>query len=577
MSIARLSPELQRLLDELLEGDISAADHERLQGMLKSDPQVQETYFAYLDLQIGLRKLASMQPPAAAAVPLEHPAAAVLPSVSTRGDNVRRARRLFWASSAMLLATIMLVAAVWWGVPGLEPAHLADEVPALEDWPVGPQLIPVKGPEAPVVVPTGSVRLVQAASAEFFFQMLPPVGHALELQKEYALTHGMIELGFPDGAHAILEAPAVFEIVSTDRLQLRIGRCSVHAPEGAEGFRVETPVSQIVDLGTRFSVRVNEVGETDVQVVEGAAEVHHADRAQATAPRRLNEQQALRIGGQQGSSEQAMRFRPELYRGRLPDRVVSYEAASSDGRNVDALRSITVQRGNEMRTYPVEDLIAVDLLHFRATENRFNVIVSPNDRRVDRAFTLTDDDLLNTGVLNPGGAAEPLMTDPVLGDDMIPAEETTPGMAVRFERPVINGPGPDVVLFEINSVVDAPNGDAFHVSPLRFAPGLRSHTIRRFDIATGSPESLPVVPFVQYRFEHPPGSLRELLTAPGESRDATLEFRALAVGIDLSDLGYPPGSEVEGLFLQDAFDDLHYVDPVFIAGLPEEQPKGLSE
>ena len=50
-----------------------------------------------------------------------------------------------------------------------------------------------------------------------------------------------------------------------------------------------------------------------------------------------------------------------------------------------------------------------------------------------------------------------------------------------------------------------------------------------------------------------------------------MQFRGLAVGIDLSDLGYARGEFVEGLFIQDALDDGHYVDPVFIAGLPEEE------
>ncbi len=51
------------------------------------------------------------------------------------------------------------------------------------------------------------------------------------------------------------------------------GRCSVHAPDGAEGFRVDTPQTQVIDLGTRFTVAVDDVGQTDVQVIEGAAEV----------------------------------------------------------------------------------------------------------------------------------------------------------------------------------------------------------------------------------------------------------------------------------------------------------------
>jgi hypothetical protein len=52
-----------------------------------------------------------------------------------------------------------------------------------------------------------------------------------------------------------------------------------------------------------------------------------------------------------------------------------------------------------------------------------------------------------------------------------------------------------------------------------------------------------------------------------------IKFRGLAVGIDLSDLGYTAGETVEGLFFQDALDDKHYVDPVFIGGLPAMRQK----
>ena len=48
--------------------------------------------------------------------------------------------------------------------------------------------------------------------------------------------------------------------------------------------------------------------------------------------------------------------------------------------------------------------------------------------------------------------------------------------------------------------------------------------------------------------------------------------KGLAVGIDLSDLCYPLGASADGLFFQDVLDDRNYVDPVFIAGLPDTVP-----
>jgi hypothetical protein len=49
--------------------------------------------------------------------------------------------------------------------------------------------------------------------------------------------------------------------------------------------------------------------------------------------------------------------------------------------------------------------------------------------------------------------------------------------------------------------------------------------------------------------------------------------KGLAVALDLSDLGYPEGAAVEGLFFQDAPDASspgHQVDLTFIGGLPDD-------
>lgn len=72
-------------------------------------------------------------------------------------------------------------------------------------------------------------------------------------------------------------------------------------------------------------------------------------------------------------------------------------------------------------------------------------------------------------------------------------------------------------------------------------------------------------------YREPATTLNALMSGVVERRPQTLQFRALAVGIDLSDLGYPDGAAVDGLFFQDALDDQHVVDPVFIAGLPFDE------
>lgn len=411
---------------------------------------------------------------------------------------------------------------------------------------------------------SGDVILTQAAGAELFGEFLPPVGDALEVDHQYALVGGMIELRFPDGAEVILEAPSVIEITGRERLLVSAGNCSVHAPLGAEGFQIETPQTEITDLGTRFSVSVSEVGETDVQVVEGLAEVL-ATRDKSARPVRLSEREARRFSGDVESAPQSLEFNADEYRNSLPDRVVSYEVGTTDKGYAWELQNVTVQRDGRVVTFPAVDLLGVKVTHFRAGANNANVAVQLGYEG-DRLAGLESDALLHTGVLNPGGSVEPLRDAPILAEG-----ETTPGLAVQFRKPVINRPGPDVVFFELQTVVNPPEGDAFHVSPLLFEGGLRSHSIRRYDIAMTSREARLLPDFDLYFFRDSATSLEALITNDVDRRPQTLRFRALAVGIDLSDLGYAIDVAVEGLFFQDDLGDQHVVDPVFIAGLPSDE------
>ena len=82
--------------------------------------------------------------------------------------------------------------------------------------------------------------------------------------------------------------------------------------------------------------------------------------------------------------------------------------------------------------------------------------------------------------------------------------------------------------------------------------------------------------------EHPKCSLQVATSLPDASSNTPhfgghihgipakvgVPAKVIAVGIDLSDLGYCLGAKVEGLFLEDAADDNDSFDSVFIADLP---------
>ena len=81
-------------------------------------------------------------------------------------------------------------------------------------------------------------------------------------------TRGFVRLGFPSGASVTLEAPCRFRLDEKEALSVLHGRASVHTPEGAEGFRIDTPGGRFVDLGTEFGLAVGSDGSTPVVLTE---------------------------------------------------------------------------------------------------------------------------------------------------------------------------------------------------------------------------------------------------------------------------------------------------------------------
>ena len=160
------------------------------------------------------------------------------------------------------------------------------------------------------------------------------------------------------------------------------------------------------------------------------------------------------------------------------------------------LLGVTVTRGKGEVTFDASKLIGVRLTHFNSNETSNLAVASgwpaPLPGQRDR---LLRDNALNTGLINPGGQKSPISADPVLE-----GPQATPGMAIEFDVPVVNLPGDDVVLFEFHRELNSPiGGDAFHVSPLRFRPGLRSVTFESLDIPCDDRRALPLAGFDLYR------------------------------------------------------------------------------
>lgn len=86
------------------------------------------------------------------------------------------------------------------------------------------------------------------------------------------LESGQARFAFNSGASALVEGPAILSLETSNRLFLEKGKLTAEAPPAASGFTVNTPRMNVVDIGTRFGVLVDEQGNSEVHVMEGEVE-----------------------------------------------------------------------------------------------------------------------------------------------------------------------------------------------------------------------------------------------------------------------------------------------------------------
>lgn len=88
------------------------------------------------------------------------------------------------------------------------------------------------------------------------------------------LESGVAQIDFYNGATAIIEGPAMIDLVNPDLARLHFGKLRANVPPPAIGFQIETTDYKIVDLGTEFAVDLKKDGTSEVHVIEGEIEVH---------------------------------------------------------------------------------------------------------------------------------------------------------------------------------------------------------------------------------------------------------------------------------------------------------------
>lgn len=86
------------------------------------------------------------------------------------------------------------------------------------------------------------------------------------------IQEGIARIVFTNGAEAILEGPVDFIVKGKNNAFCSSGKISVQIPPSAHGFEVNTPIGRVIDLGTAFTMLVDE-NELDVHVIDGKVQL----------------------------------------------------------------------------------------------------------------------------------------------------------------------------------------------------------------------------------------------------------------------------------------------------------------
>jgi len=282
--------ELERLLLNLLDGEWSAGERERLDELLRGDAAARARYrelmvmHAMLDAQFGgSPNLSDDAFVAANPSDVQQPirlADRLAPPDDSRAALTRRARLgpyLGWVAAT--------VAVAFTGVWALFPREGRRDAgrTALSNRQLTSR-------DSDLAVVTRLIRPQWARGEE----ALRP-GQVLG-KRWIRLGAGIVQIECGGGARVTLEGPAHLRLDSESDCFLQAGKLTVLAPPDAANFTVKSPASDVIDLGTEFGVVVDESGELDVHVLDGQVELAvRGAKDQPATRRRLLERQAASI------------------------------------------------------------------------------------------------------------------------------------------------------------------------------------------------------------------------------------------------------------------------------------------
>jgi ferric-dicitrate binding protein FerR (iron transport regulator) len=276
------------LFSRVADGIQTEQDEETLFTLLAEDQQVAAEFQRFMALHAELHwRYVAAALPRTRGVPIDDLA-----------DAPRPASRRAWQMIGMALAGGLLAAV---SLLGLQPWWRRPATPQAQ--------------AATVSRPFATVTSCRAVAAEE--RPLPAVGTAIAAGR-LEIAGGVLELTLCNGVAIVLEGPADIELRDELSAFLHGGTVVIRMPEGMDGFRLGTPATDVIDLGTEFAVHVGVTLATDVQVYDGAVIAADHGGGNARFPQRLVAGQAFRFRADPQGFAEAIPYSESRFVRRIP-------------------------------------------------------------------------------------------------------------------------------------------------------------------------------------------------------------------------------------------------------------------
>jgi hypothetical protein len=248
-------PELRRLVSGMCEGELTDEEVRRLEKRISEDAEALAFYVQYLDVHMSLAwDLAARS---AADERSEKPAHS-----ENKQPVVAKAVAFFGQPTPFSMA----VAALVMGVLITAMALVAP-----------PVYRAMTGSDAPSETVNSKELVAQLTATHRAVwgdgQIATQRGAHLLAGHRIDLREGLAEITFDNGTVVVLEGPTQFTIDTAMACRMDAGRLSGRVSPQGQGFAVATPLADVVDLGTRFGVVVDESTGVGVHVFEGKVAV----------------------------------------------------------------------------------------------------------------------------------------------------------------------------------------------------------------------------------------------------------------------------------------------------------------